>query len=97
MLSVDVVVVGVDVEMLLPGVWLIPSDATPSVAMPLLASACLADLVMLKFVTMWDIEAGLSVLVRVATEAVEPQEDKLEKDGTILDMFEHVRSCRILS
>lgn len=47
---------------------------------------------MLKFVTMCDIDAGLSVLVRVATEAVEDQEDKVEKDEflTILDMFELV-------
>ena len=47
---------------------------------------------MLNFVTMCHIDAGLSVLVRVATEAVEDQEDKVEKDEflTILDMFELV-------
>lgn len=46
--------------------------------------AALADRLMLKLVTMWDIEAGLSVLVRVATEAVEDQEDKVDNEATIL-------------
>lgn len=48
------------------------------------AAAALADLVMLKFVTIWDMDAGLSVLVRVATEVVEDQEDKVENEATIL-------------
>ena len=48
------------------------------------AAATLADLVMLKFVTIWDMDAGLSVLVRVATEVVEDQEDKVENEATIL-------------
>ena len=39
---------------------------------------------MLKLVTICDIEAGLSVLVRVATEAVEDQEDSVESEATIL-------------
>lgn len=78
------------------GTWSVVDEAIPSAALGaatwLAWFACLADFVMLKFVTMCDIDAGLSVLVRVATEAVEDQEDKVEKDEflTILDMFELV-------
>ena len=72
------------VELLLvPGAetWSVVDEAIPSAevgaATWLAWFASLADFVMLKFVTMCDIDAGLSVLVRVATEAVEDQEDKV--------------------
>ena len=47
-------------------------------------TAAAAERVMLKFVTICDMDAGLSILVRVATEAVEDQEDKVDKEATIL-------------
>jgi hypothetical protein len=74
------------------GSWSVVPSAEMGAVAWLAWFACLADFVMLKFVTMCDIDAGLSVLVRVATDAVEDQEDKVEKDEflTILDMFELV-------
>lgn len=46
-------------------------------------TAALADLVILKFVTNVEFEAGLSVLVLVATEAVDDQEDKVDMEATM--------------